>query len=205
VEPFLKIDGVAVPVWRANVDTDAIIPIAFCVNRKRPHFDEGLFHRWRFDENGESTNFTLNDKRYSDPKIMIGGNNFGCGSSREMAVWALVDYGIRSVIAPSFGEIFFNNCFQNGVLPIQLLEKEVEDLVREVETSENPLMTIDLEEQKIGSPAGNHIAFDVNGLRKNALLLGLDPIEATLSQSDAIDAFQKKDRATRPWIYSPGE
>ena len=100
-----------------------------------------------------------------------------------MAVWALVDYGIRAVIAPSFGEIFFNNCFQNGVLPIQLLEKEVEDLVREVETSDSPLMTIDLEEQKIGSPAGNHIAFDVNGLRKNALLLGLDPIEATLSQS----------------------
>ena len=122
-----------------------------------------------------------------------------------MAVWALVDYGIRSVIAPSFGEIFFNNCFQNGVLPIQLPEKEVENLVREIEVSDSPLMTIDLEEQRIGSPAGNHVAFDVNGLRKNALLLGLDPIEATLSQSDAIDAFQNKDRMTRPWIYSPGK
>ena len=205
MEPFLKLNGTVVPVWRANVDTDAIIPISFCVNRKRPHFDEGLFHRWRYDANNDLTDFVLNNDRYSNPKILLGGNNFGCGSSREMAVWALVDYGIRCVIAPSFGEIFFNNCFQNGVLPIQFSESLVEDLVTDVKRSDEPRMTVDLEEQEVRSPSGKIIAFEVNGLRKTALLEGLDPVEATLSHSDAIDTFQSQDQIARPWIYSPGK
>lgn len=205
MEPFLKLNGTVVPIWRANVDTDAIIPISFCVNRKRPHFDEGLFHRWRYDANNDLTDFVLNNDRYSNPKILLGGNNFGCGSSREMAVWALVDYGIRCVIAPSFGEIFFNNCFQNGVLPIQLSESLVEYLVTDVERSDEPRMMIDLGEQEVKSPSGKNISFEVNGLRKTALLEGLDPIEATLSHSDTIDTFQIQDQIARPWIYSPGK
>lgn len=122
-----------------------------------------------------------------------------------MAVWALVDYGIRCVIAPSFGEIFFNNCFQNGVLPIQLSESLVEYLVTDVERSDEPRMMIDLGEQEVKSPSGKNISFEVNGLRKTALLEGLDPIEATLSHSDTIDTFQIQDQIARPWIYSPGK
>ena len=199
MEPFQRLDSVAVPVWRPNIDTDAIIAIADCVNRKRPDFGEALFRRWR-----SQREFSLNQARYQNPEILVGGLNFGCGSSREMAVWALCDYGIRCVIAPSFGEIFFSNCFQNGVLPIRLPEDVVAALVAELDDTDPPRLRVDLETCQLVTPGDRTMAFEVNALRCDALLRGLDPIEATLSHADRIEAFQREDRQRRPWIYTPG-
>ena len=201
MKPFIGESGVAVALWRSNVDTDAIIPIEYCVNRKRPHFAEGLFHRWRFAATGEARDFPLNEERHRNPVILVAGENFGCGSSREMAVWALADFGFRCVIAPSFGEIFFNNCFQNGLLPVQLPADDVAGLAEELGAAAEPRLTVDLEDCRVRSTAGKEFAFSVNELRRQALLEGLDPVSATLTRARAIDDFQRRDRETRPWIY----
>lgn len=201
MKPFVRVEGIAVPLWRANVDTDAIIPIEYCVNRKRPHFDEGLFRRWRFLEDGTPKPFVLDDPRYGNPVVLVAGRNFGCGSSREMAVWALADHGIRCVVAPSFGEIFFTNCFQNGVLPIRLEEDAVEGLIQEIEGADAPRVCVDLEACELVSPLEQRHRFEVNELRRRALLEGLDPIAATLTREADIAAFHERDRQERPWIY----
>lgn len=201
MKPFVRESGVAVSLWRSNVDTDAIIPIEYCVNRKRPHFGEGLFHRWRFETTGEVRDFPLNEERHRDPVVLVAGENFGCGSSREMAVWALADFGFRCVIAPSFGEIFFSNCFQNGVLPIRLPVDQVAELAEELAAAPEPRLTVDLQDRRVETAAGDKLNFSVNELRRQALLQGLDPVSATLTRASAIDDFQQRDRETRPWIY----
>ncbi len=201
MKPFRRESGVAVALHRSNVDTDAIIPIEFCVNRSRPHFGEGLFHRWRFSADGEPIEFPLNEERHRDPVFLVAGENFGCGSSREMAVWALADFGFRCVIAPSFGEIFFNNCFNNGVLPVRLDRDAALSLLNELAQAEAPRLTVDLEVCSIVTSDGREFAFDINALRRQALLDGLDPVEATLTRAEAIDDFQRRDREARPWIY----
>ncbi len=200
-EPLRRVAGRVAPLWRANVDTDAIIPIDYCINRRRPHFDEGLFRRWRTDRDGAPiASFPLNQERFRGAPVLVAAENFGCGSSREMAVWALHDSGFRCVIAPSFGEIFFNNCFQNGVLPLVLDASRAETLARRAET-EGLEVEVDVEACVLRAGDDPPLSFSMNEWRRQTLLEGLDPIAATLALSDRITAFQTADRARRPWVY----
>ena len=200
-EPLRRVAGRVAPLWRANVDTDAIIPIDYCINRRRPHFDEGLFRRWRIAADGAPIpSFPLNQERFRGAPVLVAAENFGCGSSREMAVWALHDSGFRCVIAPSFGEIFFNNCFQNGVLPLVLDASRAETLARRAET-EGLEVEVDVEACVLRAGDDPPLSFSMNEWRRQTLLEGLDPIAATLALSDRITAFQTADRARRPWVY----
>ncbi len=203
-EALRRVAGRVVPLWRANVDTDAIIPIDYCINRKRPHFDEGLFRRWRVDADGAPiASFPLNQERFRNAPVLVAAENFGCGSSREMAVWALHDAGFRCVIAPSFGEIFFNNCFQNGVLPLVLDTAEAQTLAGRAE-SEDLDVEVDVEACELRAPGDPPRVFRLNPWRRQTLLEGLDPIAATLALGDPIAAFQHADRERRPWVYRDG-
>ena len=208
MEPFRKLTAVAAPLRRLNVDTDAIIPGAqlLKVSVSKAGFGQGLFYNWRHRADGsEDPAFVLNRPPYREAKILLAGHNFACGSSREVAVWALRDYGFRCVIAPSFGAIFYANTFKNGVLPVILPEEVVESLADEVEQSQGQgLVTVDLEARQVISPSGAAYAFELAEIHRQALLDGLDAISATLRFSDSILAFQKKDRARRPWAYFGG-
>jgi 3-isopropylmalate/(R)-2-methylmalate dehydratase small subunit len=197
MDPFTTITGVAAPLLRANIDTDMIIPIQHLVGASREGLGAHAFERFR-DQPG----WPLARPEYQGAPILLAGPNFGCGSSREGAVWTLQGIGVRCVIAPSFGDIFFSNCFQNGVLPVRLPEEAVRRIAAEVEESPgNARVTVDLERQVVVTPRGEAIPFEVDARKKSALLEGLDEIAQTRRHAEAIAAWQARDRAARPWAW----
>ncbi|MFO7854622.1 MAG: 3-isopropylmalate dehydratase small subunit [Paracoccaceae bacterium] len=205
MEKFETLTGVAAPMPQINVDTDMIIPKQFLKTIKRTGLGKNLFDEMRYDETGdEKPDFVLNRPAYRDAKILVTGANFGCGSSREHAPWAIADFGIRCVIAPSFADIFFNNCFKNGILPIALPQEEVDKLMADAENGANATLTVDLEAQTITRPDGSTVAFDVDPFRKRCLLEGLDDVGLTLEKADAIAAYETRMAAERPWLAPAG-
>jgi 3-isopropylmalate/(R)-2-methylmalate dehydratase small subunit len=209
---FELLDGLVVPLDRANVDTDAIIPKQFLKSIKRSGFGPNAFDEWRYLDHGEpgmdnskrplNKDFVLNQPRYAGAQILLARENFGCGSSREHAPWALEDYGFRVIIAPSFADIFFNNCFKNGLLPIKLAADKVDVLFKAVAAQEGYKLKVDLEQQTITAPDGAVHKFEVDAFRKHCLLNGLDDIGLTLQHVDAIKAFEVKHKATQPWLFA---
>ncbi|MEL7466503.1 MAG: 3-isopropylmalate dehydratase small subunit, partial [Pseudomonadota bacterium] len=184
-----------------NVDTDMIIPKQFLKTIKRSGLGANLFDEMRFNDDGsEKPDFVLNKPAYRSAEILVAGDNFGCGSSREHAPWALLDFGIRCVIAPSFADIFYNNCFKNGILPIALPQEEVDKLMADAERGANATLTVDLESQTIKGPDGGEIAFDLDPFRKHCLLNGLDDIGLTMEKAPSIDAFEAGRASSQPWI-----
>lgn len=201
MEKFTVLEGSAAPLHRHDVNTDVVIRIERLVAEPRHRLGEYLFESLRFHPGGgENPDFVLNRPGHREARILIAGANFGCGSSREGAVWALENFGIRCVIAPSFGEIFYNNCFQNGLLPIVLPQDVVLTLVEEA--AEPARFTVDLVRQRIVTPANREIAFEIEPARRKALLEGLDAVGMTLQRQASIDAFRERDRIARPWIHS---
>jgi 3-isopropylmalate/(R)-2-methylmalate dehydratase small subunit len=210
MQPFTVLSGVAANLRINNIDTDVIIPVAWIKNSV-PDIAAGLFGRWRYTSGEDIMNtvenpeFILNRDGFRNTRILVAAKNFGCGSSREHAVWALAAFGIRCIIAESFADIFYNNCFKNGVLPVQLDPDTLEALSREVEAlSPRSTMTVDLLQCSITSPGGRTVGFQVEPERRDALLRGLDAVGSTLMEVSAIDDFQKADAQRRPWVYRPG-
>ena len=211
MKAFTQLNGLVCPLDRANVDTDAIIPKQFLKSIKRSGFGPNLFDEWRYLDHGEpgqdcsqrprNPDFVLNFPRYQGAQVLLARENFGCGSSREHAPWALEDYGFRVVIAPSFADIFFNNCFKNGVLPVILTEDEVDVLFKECEATEGYQLTVDLEKQQVIRPNGEAFSFSVDSFRRHCLLNGLDDIGLTLQDADFIHAFEKQAKVARPWVF----
>jgi len=201
METFTTLTGVAAPLPIVNVDTDMIIPKQFLKTIKRTGLGESLFFEMRYDDDGnEVPDFVLNQQAWRNAQILVAGDNFGCGSSREHAPWALLDFGIRCVIAPSFADIFYNNCFKNGILPIALPQAEVDKLMDDARRGANATVTVDLEAQEIRGPDGGVIHFDIDPFRKHCLLNGLDDVGLTLQKEEAITAFED-DRARQfPWL-----
>jgi 3-isopropylmalate/(R)-2-methylmalate dehydratase small subunit len=205
MEPFSTLTGLVAPVDRTNVNTDEIIPARFLKTIKRTGFEKALFANWRFsDPQGTELNpsFVLNQPRYQNATILLGENNFGCGSSREHAPWALHDYGFRCLIAPSFADIFYNNCFNNGLLPATLEHAEIRELFAEVEATEGYQLSVDLAEQTITTPDRRIFRFKIDPFRKEALLQGLDNIGWTLSHGDEIRAYEERRKQEAPWIFA---
>jgi 3-isopropylmalate/(R)-2-methylmalate dehydratase small subunit len=201
MEKFTRIAAPALPLAAPNVDTDQIIPARFLWHAQADLYGQWLFNDLRFaKEGGAPTDFVLNEARYRGAQILVGDNNFGCGSSREQAVWALYDYGFRVVIAPSFGDIFYNNCFKQGVLAITLPAAETARLRESVQHGPSASMTVDLESQTIHGPQGLQTSFEIAAFRKKQLLLGLDDIELTLAHGDAITAFETAYDQATPWL-----
>ncbi len=208
---FNQHSGVVAPLDRANIDTDMIIPKQFLKSIKRSGFGPNLFDELRYLDEGVpdqdcsqrplNPDFVLNQQRYRGCSILLARKNFGCGSSREHAPWALDDFGIRVVIAPSFAEIFFNNCFKNGLLPIVLKEDEVDALFAEVEAQPGYRLQVDLQRQRVIKPDGDELPFEVDGFRKHCLLNGLDDIGLTLQHAEAIKAYETKRRQQAPWLF----
>ncbi len=199
MEKFNKLSGIAAPLNMINVDTDMIIPKQFLKTIQRSGLGKNLFDEMRFTPEGaEIESFVLNQPAYRKAQILVAGDNFGCGSSREHAPWALLDFGIRCIIAPSFADIFYNNCFKNGILPIVLPQADVDRLMDDAERGSNVVVSIDLESQKITGPDGGEIAFEVDAFRKQCLMEGLDDIGLTLKKSAAIDSYEA-DLETQPW------
>jgi 3-isopropylmalate/(R)-2-methylmalate dehydratase small subunit len=200
MEKFNKLTSVAAPLPLINVDTDMIIPARFLKTIKRTGLGADLFSTLRFNEDGtDRTDFVLNKPAYKDAEILIAGENFGCGSSREHAPWALLDYGIKCIIAPSFADIFFNNSSKNGILLIKLPKEEVDQLITDAERGANAMISIDLEAQEITGTDGVAIAFEVDAFKKHCLLNGLDDIGLTLQKADKIEKFEANQRITQPW------
>ncbi|MBB5514259.1 3-isopropylmalate/(R)-2-methylmalate dehydratase small subunit [Rubricella aquisinus] len=201
MDKFTTLTGVAAPMPLVNIDTDMIIPKQFLKTIKRSGLGVNLFDEMRYDRQGnEIPDFVLNQPAYRDAKILVAGDNFGCGSSREHAPWALADFGIRCVISTSFADIFFNNCFKNGILPIVLPQEEVDKLMDDAARGANAVVTVDLENQTITGPDGGTISFDVEPFRKHCLLNGLDDIGLTLQHSASIDAFEAAYETRAPWV-----
>lgn len=204
MEKFTKITGIAAPLMRRNIDTDAIIPGKELTKVEKTGYGEGLFGQWRYSDGNRTENpdFVLNRPPYRDAVILLADENFGCGSSREGAVWALTGFGIRCVIAPSFAAIFYSSSFKNGLLPVILQDVEVHELAGQVEANNGKgLVSVDLQLCQVISPGGQTYNFNVNNLYREMLLEGLDPIDATLRYESQIAIFQEKDRVNRPWIY----
>lgn len=211
MKKFTVVKGIAAPMDRANVDTDMIIPKQFLKSIKRTGFGPNLFDELRYKDHGEpgmdnskrtlNPDFPLNFLRYRNASILLARLNFGCGSSREHAPWALDDYGFRCVIAPSFADIFYNNCFKNGLLPIVLSEQQVEQLFAEMYAIDAYQLTIDLEKQQVITPKGQVMAFEVDAFRKHCLLNGLDDIGLTLQDAEKIKAFEKNHQKNFPWLF----
>ena len=211
MEAFKTHRGLIVTLDRANVDTDAIIPKQFLKSIKRSGFGPNLFDEWRYLDHGEpgrdnsgrplNPDFVLNQPRYQGAQILLARENFGCGSSREHAPWALDGYGFRAIIAPSFADIFFNNCFKNGLLPIRLAAEQVDGLFKAVEANVGYKLTIDLEQQTISAPDGKVYKFEVETFRKYCLLNGLDDIGMTLQHVDEIKRYETMHRAAQPWLF----
>jgi 3-isopropylmalate/(R)-2-methylmalate dehydratase small subunit len=200
MEKFTKLTGVAAPFPLRNVDTDMIIPKQFLKTIKRTGLGKALFYELRYDQSGqELPDFVLNKPAYRKAEILIAGENFGCGSSREHAPWALLDFGFRCVIAPDFADIFFNNCFQNGILAIKLPQEQIDKLVDDASRGANATISVDLEAQEIRGPDGGVIRFDIDPHRKHCLLNGLDNIGLTLEKEKSIKAFEQQNAAARPW------
>ena len=200
MEKFTKLEGVAAPLRIVNVDTDMIIPKQYLKTLKRTGLAKGLFSEMRYKDDGsENPDFVLNKPAYRKAKIIVADNNFGCGSSREHAPWALMDYGIRCVISTEFGDIFYNNCFKNGVLPIKVSPEDLEKLFDDAERGSNATLSIDLDKQEIRGPDGGVVKFDIDPHRKHNMLNGLDDIGQTRLKQDKIDSFEAQSRAARPW------
>ena len=211
MEPFTTHAGLVAPLDRSNVDTDAIIPKQFLKSVERTGFGPFLFDEWRYLDHGEpgmdcsgrprNPDFVLNQPRYEGATILLARANFGCGSSREHAPWALRDYGFRAIVAPSFADIFYSNCFKNGLLPVVLDEATVERLFQEVYAKEGYRLTVDLSAQTVTTPANESFSFDVDAFRKRMLLEGLDEIGVTLKQADAIRAYEQRRQREAPWLF----
>ena len=210
MQKFTLHQGLVAPMDRENVDTDAIIPKQFLKSIRKTGFGQNLFDEWRYLDAGfpgqdpatrkPNPDFVLNQPRYQGASILLARRNFGCGSSREHAPWALVDFGIRCVIAASFADIFYNNCFQNGILPIVLPQSEVDKLMDDAERGSNAVVTIDLEAQEIRGPDGGVIKFDIDPFRKHCMLEGLDGVGLTLKKVDTIATYEKRHAAEQPWL-----
>jgi len=200
--PFTTLTGIAAPLPMANVDTDKIIPARFLKTIQRKGLGRAAFADMRFNDDGsEKPDFVLNKEPYRAAEILIAHENFGCGSSREHAPWALLDFGIRCVIAPDFADIFFNNSFKNGILPIKLPREICDRLMEDARMGANSRITVDLERQVVVRPNGEEIPFDVDPLRRHRLLNGLDDIGETMQRAAVIDSFEQKQRASQPWLY----
>lgn len=201
MDKFTQHRGVAAPMDMINIDTDMIIPKNFLKTIKRTGLGKHLFHEMRYTEDGaEKPDFVLNQSAYRSASVIIGGDNFGCGSSREHAPWALKDFGIRAVISTSFADIFYNNCFKNGILPITVSADERDALMADAQDVENPELSIDLVDQKIRRPNGVEISFEIDPFRKKCLLEGLDDIGLTMEKGDSIDSFEAKRADSQPWL-----
>ena len=201
MDKFDTLTGIAAPMPMINVDTDMIIPKQFLKTIKRSGLGVNLFDEMRYHDDGsENPDFVLNKPAYRSAEILVAGENFGCGSSREHAPWAIKDFGIRCVIAPSFADIFYNNCFKNGILPIALPQKQVDKLMDDAERGANAIITVDLGAQTISGPDGGTISFDVDPFRKHCLMNGLDDIGLTLEKARSIDSFEAKAAQERPWV-----
>jgi 3-isopropylmalate/(R)-2-methylmalate dehydratase small subunit len=211
MEALKTFSGLVAPIDRANVDTDAIIPKQYLKSIERTGFGINLFDEWRYLDPGEpgqdhskrrpNPDFVLNQNRYKSATVLLARRNFGCGSSREHAPWALREYGFRVLLAPSFADIFYNNCFKNGVLPVVLDETTVERLFREVDAEPGYVLEVDLEEQVVVTPSGERIGFEIEPHRKQRLLGGLDDIDVTLADADEIRAYEAKRREATPWLF----
>ena len=200
MQKFITLTGIAAPLPMINVDTDMIIPKQYLKTIKRTELGKGLFAELRYDEAGKPrADFVLHKPPYHQAKILITGENFGCGSSREHAPWALLDFGISCIIAPSFADIFYNNCFKNGILPIRVSQKDLDKLFDDADRGANATISIDLANQEIRGPDGGVIKFDIDPFRKRCLMEGLDDIGLTLEKGDAIEAFEGNARTERPW------
>ena len=200
MEKFDKLEGVAAPLRIVNVDTDMIIPKQYLKTIKRTGLGVALFSEMRYNDDGsENADFVLNKPAYRQAKIIVAGDNFGCGSSREHAPWALLDFGIRCVISTSFGDIFFNNCFKNGILPIKVSPEDLEKLFDDAERGANATLSIDLAAQEIRGPDGGVVKFEVDQFRKHCLLNGLDDVGLTMVKKDKIAAYEDKAKVARPW------
>src|SRR3954469_9816537 len=203
MDKFTQLTGVAAPMPMINIDTDKIFPAIHLRTIKRTGLSKHLFEEIRFRADGsENPDFVLNQGAYRQAKIIVAGDNFGCGSSREHAPWALADFGIRCVIAPSFADIFYNNCFKNGILPIVLPQEQVDLLMDDAERGANAIVSIDLEKQEITGPDGGKITFEVDPFRKHCLLNGLDDIGLTLEHVQSIDGYETSQRGTQPWLWA---
>ena len=211
MDKFTKFKGIVVPLDRSNVDTDAIIPKQFLKSIKRSGFGPNLFDEWRYLDQGEpdkdcagrplNPSFVLNDARYRNASILLTRANFGCGSSREHAPWALADYGFKVIIAPSFADIFFNNCFKNGILPVVIKEEIIDNIFSKAAGDKPVELSVDLQSQQLVTPWDETIPFDVDPFRKHCLLEGLDDIGLTLQHSDEIRAFEEQRRKSAPWVF----
>jgi 3-isopropylmalate/(R)-2-methylmalate dehydratase small subunit len=212
MKAFKSLNGLVCPLDRANVDTDAIIPKQFLKSIKRSGFGPYLFDEWRYEDFGEpgmdcstrplKKDFVLNQPRYAGAQVLLARDNFGCGSSREHAPWAIENYGFQVVIAPSFADIFFSNCYKNGLLPIVLPADAVDKLFRECAANEGYKLDVNLEAQKVTTPSGESFAFDITPHRKHCMLNGLDEIGLTLQHADEIKAFEAKHKAVQPWLFA---
>jgi 3-isopropylmalate/(R)-2-methylmalate dehydratase small subunit len=201
MQPFTTLTGVAAPMKITNVDTDMIIPKQYLKTIKRTGLAVGLFAEMRFNEDGsENKDFVLNQPAYRNAQILVAGDNFGCGSSREHAPWALLDFGIRCVISTSFADIFYNNCFKNGILPIKVSQEELDQLMDEAGRGANATLSVDLEAQEIHGSDGHVVHFDIDSFRKHCLLNGLDDIGLTMEKDKAIDQFETKTAQSRSWL-----
>ena len=199
MEKFTTLRGVAAPLPMVNVDTDMIIPKQFLKTIKRTGLKDGLFYEMRWTADGQKKDFILDQPAYQNAKIIVAGPNFGCGSSREHAPWALLDFGIRCVISTSFGDIFYNNCFKNGILPIRVSQSDLDKLFDDAERGANATLTIDLPSQEIRGPDGGTIKFEIDQFRKHCLVNGLDDIGLTMEKKASIDAYEAKARTERAW------
>jgi len=203
MDKFTTLDGIAAPLPMINVDTDKIIPKQFLKTIKRTGLGKALFDEMRYRNDGsENPDFILNKPAYRQAKVLVAGENFGCGSSREHAPWALLDFGIRCVIASSFADIFYNNCFKNGILPIKLPQEIVDELMDDARKGANARLSIDLDKQTITRPDGGEVHFELDPFRKHCLLNGLDDCGLTLQKEGAIASFEAKNRMSQPWLWS---
>ncbi len=201
MDKFTTLSGVAAPMSLVNIDTDMIIPKQFLKTIKRSGLGVNLFDEMRFDSEGnEIEDFVLNKPAYRKAEIIVAGDNFGCGSSREHAPWALLDFGIRCVISTSFADIFYNNCFKNGILPIVLPKEQVDQLMEDADRGENARITVDLENQTVSSTDGTEFVFEVDAFKKHCLMNGLDDIGLTMEKITSIDSFEQKYQASAPWV-----
>ena len=202
MEPYKKHERLAALMDRSNVDTDQIIPKQFLKKVERSGFGVHLFHDWRFNDNGtDNEAFELNKPAFKGAKILVAGDNFGCGSSREHAPWAIADYGFNTIISTSYADIFYNNCFKNGILAIKVDKDQLASLMAEINANEGVRFVIDLEDQKVITPAGNGFTFDIDPFRKGNLISGLDDIGLTLKHVDKITAYETRHKQTYPWLW----
>jgi 3-isopropylmalate/(R)-2-methylmalate dehydratase small subunit len=202
MEPYVTHNSIVALLNRSNVDTDQIVPKQFLKEVRRTGYGVNLFHDWRYNADGtDNPEFELNNPAFRGARILVTGDNFGCGSSREHAPWAIEDYGINTIISTSYADIFYNNCFKNGILPIVVGKSELNSLINEVTANQGVKFKIDLMAQTISTPGGINIDFDIDAFRKDALLKGLDDVALTLQHVDKIDAFEKRQKTEVPWLY----